>query len=57
MKLMTFNQTIFPVLTNCHRDPKSNKENHKKLKVTQRQMERSILGRTLKDRVRNKEIR
>lgn len=57
LKRKAFNQCILPVLTYGAETLTLTKATAEKLRVTQRRMERSMIGLTLRDRVRNEEIR
>lgn len=53
MKRKAFNQCILMVLTYGAERPTLTKTSAKKLKITQRRMETSMLGLTLRNRVQN----
>lgn len=57
LKRKTFNQCVLPVLTYDAETLTLTKISIKKLQTTQRKMERAMIGLTLRDRIRNEEIR
>ena len=57
LKKKTFDQCILPVMTYGAETLSLTQATATKLRVAQRRMERSMLGLTLRDRVRNEEIR
>ena len=57
LKRKAFNQCVLPVLTYGAETLTLTKLSMRKLQVTQRRMERSMLDLTLRDRIRNEEIR
>lgn len=57
LRVKVFDQCILPVLTYGAQTWTFTKQTVTKLQVTQRAMERSMLGISLRDRIRNEEIR
>lgn len=57
LKRRAFNQCLLPVLTYGAEILTLMKKTAEKLKVTQRRIERSMLGLTLREQVRNEKIR
>lgn len=57
LKRKVFDQCVLPVMTYGSETLTITTATAKKLKVTQRKMERSMLGVTLKDRIRNEDLR
>lgn len=57
LKRMVFDQCVLPVMTYGSETLTLTTATAKKLRVTQRKMERSMLGVTLKDHIRNEDLR
>ncbi|PIK51358.1 endonuclease-reverse transcriptase [Apostichopus japonicus] len=57
LKKQLFNQCIVPVMSNGAQSWTTTKRLEKKLRVTERAMERIVRGVTRKDKVRNQDLR
>ena len=57
LKVQVFNQCLIPVLSYGEETWATTKKLEKKLRVTERAMERIMVGVTRKDRVRNEDLR